>query len=133
MDVDVKESEAKKDLAVKPEASNAKSENNDGTKADDKTKVKVEGDVFCLQLHEQQHFETGGKWKDYAKIRDCKFEDPDDQMESEFFDTRQQFLNLCQGNHYQFDSLRRAKHTSMMALYHIHNPDMPKFLQSCSH
>eukprot|EP00953_Heterococcus_sp_UTEX-ZZ885_P032318 16882-Heterococcus_DN1.PRE.3 len=41
-------------------------------------------------------------------------QDPDDILESEFFDTRQAFLNLCQGNHYQFDLLRRAKHTSMM-------------------
>merc|ERR1711865_67636 len=41
-------------------------------------------------------------------------EDKDETIESEFYDTRQQFLNLCQGNHYQFDDLRRAKHTSMM-------------------
>jgi len=61
-----------------------------------------------------------------------ELEDQDDQQESEFFDTRQQFLNLCQGNHYQFDQIRRAKHTSMMALYHIHNPDKPKFLTPCS-
>ena len=59
-------------------------------------------------------------------------EDVDPQLESEFFDTRQQFLNLCQGNHYQFDTSRRAKHTSMMALYHIHNPNIPKFVSQCS-
>mmetsp|Transcript_30906 Transcript_30906/g.95651 ORF Transcript_30906/g.95651 Transcript_30906/m.95651 type:complete len:668 (-) Transcript_30906:1163-3166(-) len=59
-------------------------------------------------------------------------EDKDEIIESEFYDTRQQFLNLCQGNHYQFDDLRRAKHTSMMSLYHTHNPDVPKFLVSCS-
>ena len=58
-------------------------------------------------------------------------EDVDDVQESEHFDTRQSFLNLCQGNHYQFDQLRRAKHTSMMVLYHLHNPDAPKFVPSC--
>lgn len=47
-------------------------------------------------------------------------------------DTRQTFLNLCQGNHYQFDLLRRAKHSSMMVLYHLCNPDVPKFLSTCS-
>jgi hypothetical protein len=41
-------------------------------------------------------------------------EDIDDILENAHFDTRQNFLQLCQGNHYQFDQLRRAKHTSMM-------------------
>lgn len=59
-------------------------------------------------------------------------EDVDDTQESEHFDTRQSFLNLCQGNHYQFDQLRRAKYSSMMVLYHLHNPDAPKFIANCS-
>ncbi|KAG2482629.1 hypothetical protein HYH03_018437 [Edaphochlamys debaryana] len=58
--------------------------------------------------------------------------DPDGDMESEFFDTRQTFLSLCQGNHYQFDTLRRAKHSSMMVLYHLHNPHSPAFASSCN-
>ena len=58
--------------------------------------------------------------------------EPDKAMTSDFFDSRQQYLSLCQGNHYQFDQLRRAKHTSMMGLYHVHNPDVPKFLMSCT-
>lgn len=33
---------------------------------------------------------------------------------AQVLDTRQTFLNLCQGNHYQFDMLRRGKHSSMM-------------------
>lgn len=56
----------------------------------------------------------------------------DDILECEFFSTRQQFLSLCQGNHYQFDQLRRAKHTSMMVLYHLHNPENPSFVHTCN-
>ena len=39
---------------------------------------------------------------------------------------------LCQGNHYQFDSMRRAKHSSMMVLYHLHNPEAPAFATTCN-
>ncbi|MCO5570371.1 hypothetical protein L7F22_024091 [Adiantum nelumboides] len=58
--------------------------------------------------------------------------DRDDVMESEFFDNRQAFLSLCQGNQYQHDTLRRAKHSSMMVLYHLHNPNAPAFITSCA-
>ena len=58
--------------------------------------------------------------------------DEDEIMESEFFDSRQAFLSLCQGNQYQFDTLRRAKHSSMMILYHLHNPSAPAFVSSCT-
>ena len=53
-------------------------------------------------------------------------------LENEFFETRQAFLSLCQGNHYQFDSLRRAKHSSMMVLYHLHNPTAAAFSATCN-
>ncbi|GAB4815528.1 hypothetical protein N2152v2_002574 [Parachlorella kessleri] len=54
------------------------------------------------------------------------------QLENEIFDSRQAFLSLCQGNHYQFDTLRRAKHSSMMCLYHLHNPTAPAFSCTCN-
>lgn len=60
-----------------------------------------------------------------------EIKDNDDILESEFFDTRQAFLSLCQGNHYQYDTLRRAKHSSMMILYHLHNPTVPAFATAC--
>lgn len=69
--------------------------------------------------------------EDMPKLPDDT-EDVDEQQECEHYETRQSFLNLCQGNHYQFDQLRRAKHTSMMVLYHLHNPDAPKFVPSCN-
>jgi len=58
--------------------------------------------------------------------------DPDPLMDNSFFNTRQEFLSLCQGNKYQFDQLRRAKHSSMMVLYHLHNPDESAFVISCN-
>ncbi|KAL7549416.1 hypothetical protein ACHAWF_012686 [Thalassiosira exigua] len=48
--------------------------------------------------------------------------DHDALIEQECIDTRLQFLNFCQRSHYQFDSLRRAKYTTMMLLAHLHKP-----------
>jgi E1A/CREB-binding protein len=59
-------------------------------------------------------------------------DDDGEDLDCEFFNNRQSFLNLCRGNHYQFDELRRAKHTSMMVLWHLHNRDAPKFVQQCA-
>eukprot|EP00549_Striatella_unipunctata_P007466 CAMPEP_0118699080 /NCGR_PEP_ID=MMETSP0800-20121206/15645_1 /TAXON_ID=210618 ORGANISM="Striatella unipunctata, Strain CCMP2910" /NCGR_SAMPLE_ID=MMETSP0800 /ASSEMBLY_ACC=CAM_ASM_000638 /LENGTH=800 /DNA_ID=CAMNT_0006599147 /DNA_START=386 /DNA_END=2789 /DNA_ORIENTATION=+ len=65
--------------------------------------------------------------------RPIKIVDDDlEELDCEFFNNRQAFLDLCRGNHYQFDELRRAKHTSMMVLWHLHNRDAPKFVQQCA-
>ena len=57
--------------------------------------------------------------------------DEDQPQETEMFESRQQFLNYCQANHFQFDDLRRAKHSTMMILFQLHNPTAPMFLQQC--
>lgn len=68
-----------------------------------------------------------------SKGRRVKVIDDDaEEMDCEFLNNRQAFLNLCQGNHYQYDMVRRAKHSSMMVLWHLHNRDAPKFVQQCT-
>jgi len=57
--------------------------------------------------------------------------DDDEPQETEMFESRQQFLNYCQTNHFQFDELRRAKHTTMMVLFQLHNPNAPMFIPTC--
>ena len=51
--------------------------------------------------------------------------DPDDVIENEICDTRQSVLNVCQAHHFQFDQLRRAKHSTTMLCYLLHNPTAP--------
>jgi len=87
---------------------------------------------------------SGTSKKDKAKVsatitvKDSKgrivkvLDDDAEEMDCEFLNTRQLFLELCQTNNYQYDQMRRAKHSSMMVLFHLHNRDAPKFVQQCA-
>lgn len=82
--------------------------------------------------------DTVGAIKNLAMSRVTKngkeikvIDDDVEDLDCEFLNNRQAFLNLCRGNHYQFDEVRRAKHTSIMVLWHLHNRDAPKFVQQC--
>ena len=85
----------------------------------------------CAERQRQEIIAEENKDEEFEPAFD-ETRDPDDVHESEIFDTRQEFLEFCKGNHYQYDELRRAKHSSMMALYHFINPGAPKFLPICN-
>ncbi|ONK81358.1 uncharacterized protein A4U43_C01F28200 [Asparagus officinalis] len=55
----------------------------------------------------------------------CTIDDDDETIQSKIFDTRSMFLSHCRSNHYQFDTLRKAKHSIMMILYNLHNQFSP--------
>ena len=52
-------------------------------------------------------------------IRDTS--DPDEPQEFALLETRQHFVDYCRQNNLQFDELRRAKHATMVLLYHMHS------------
>lgn len=88
--------------------------------------------VLCQETGSSEPLNLSSSFIDSIITKDDT-EDVDESIESPHWDSRQSFLDLCRINSYQFDQLRRAKLTSMMVLYHMHNPDAPARPYTCAH
>lgn len=68
------------------------------------------------------------------KLRDLSRDtlDPDDEMRCPLLDSRRTFLEVCQFQKIQFDSLRRAKHSSLVLLHYLSNPFSEHLRVKCS-
>lgn len=56
----------------------------------------------------------------------------DDAVSNSLVDSRHTFLEMCQFRHYQFDTLRRAKYSSAMVLYHLLDSASPALRVLCT-
>jgi E1A/CREB-binding protein len=58
--------------------------------------------------------------------------DPDKNFECDMFESRSNFLSLCQENHYQFETLRRSKYSTLMVLNKLFNPHERELSATCN-
>ena len=58
--------------------------------------------------------------------------DPDPLVSSDIMDGRDNFLMTAREKHYEFSSLRRAKHSSMVMLYELHTQAKDNFDCTCN-
>ncbi|XP_028769510.1 uncharacterized protein LOC114726968 [Neltuma alba] len=62
----------------------------------------------------------------------CDTKENDIALDNDLFENRINFLSFCQQNQLQFDTLRHAKHSSMILLYHLKSSALRNVDSRCS-
>ncbi|XP_027357155.1 uncharacterized protein LOC113866525 [Abrus precatorius] len=91
----------------------------------------------CERCHTaDSHISIGGEKHTLCQVlmNDSFFDTKENDiiLDNGLFEDRQNFLSFCQKKLFQFDTLRRAKYSSMMILYHLKNPTLLTVGTICS-
>lgn len=107
-----------------------------------KRKKMVDGPVDCNAELTRKVYDTMEKLKEiFFVIRLHKhattaslppISDPDALISSELMDSRDSFLQMAREKHLEFSSLRRAKFSTLVMLYELHNEGKQSFLYTCN-
>ena len=91
---------------------------------------------FTCSLSSNEGHTNNKKIEDYesyvASFRENLTSDKDLSISSSLADTRSALLELSQFRNFEFDTLRRAKYSTRMLLYHIHKSNVPGTIPLCS-
>ena len=103
---------------------------------------KLDGPVDCNTELTRKVYDTMEKLKEiFFVIRLHKhgataslppITDPDALISSELMDSRDSFLQMAREKHLEFSSLRRAKFSTLVMLYELHNEGRQSFLYTCN-
>lgn len=103
---------------------------------------KMDGPVDCNTELTRKVYDTMEKLKEiFFVIRLHKhattaslppISDPDALISSELMDSRDSFLQMAREKHLEFSSLRRAKYSTLVMLYELHNEGKQSFLYTCN-
>jgi hypothetical protein len=78
-----------------------------------------------------QEREKAESYRSYVQLFESK-DDPDFAASSRIADARGTLLEFSQFRHFEFDTLRRAKYSTAMLLYHLHHEDAPGMVPICT-
>ena len=108
---------------------------------------RMRNEFFVCDLQKQKGNDSAAseKAKMFASYVQGVYDNDDDEDEANnsnndkillgknpLVDARHTLLEVSQFKHYQFDTLRRAKQSSSLILYHLHNPSSPNLVPQCS-